>query len=674
MTAVTRPGEAATVASRHVMPKGKTMKSASLMATSAAILLAGCATHLSTSPDRDVTAPGLAVAGTPYSLPMLQYDITLTRSLTACPTLTEFQAGGAPLATGSVGLAVKAEVKPHYIPGESYTVDFSTLASPFRTSAFAIETYESGTLKSINVSGEDKTDEVIKDSVKLGLAVVSLAGGNPGALFGGTNQLALMSTKSAAGIRKSIPLIKKPKTLDEKLADMLGGLPPQPIVVCTKAARDLLEAADTQGAARKAHTTELQARTKRVAALTVVTGAKAAEKSHVDALQKAYEDQADSEAALQAALDAETDATDALSDARTVAWPRAYGDGDGHLDLPLESRDKFNALLVPGTARVLRQKAFNDWFRTDLDPSEQGRIQADPRFKSFFQADGELKPPPTKPAPCENPVSVDACLTAQLDARAWLRRAPTGIPACKPGDPMTAARQDAMRDCARIVPVKQIDERPWTEAPTFKEDPTVGPLGRKARDGVPDKGIFFRTPGAAVLTVCRASAPAAPDDADLDACAKPDRFYVSPPTSAPQFGQLRYLPFQTRTFEANEMAVLLREDGSLQKFEYKRTAASAAKAAAAAADAVSQYKTAVEAQQKAAKDSLDAARAEEVAQVQHQIDLLTKQKELLKLQTPETEDDQKATKEETLRLQTETALLEAKLARLKAEAALAAAS
>ena len=68
---------------------------------------------------------------------------------------------------------------------------------------------------------------------------------------------------------------------------------------------------------------------------------------------------------------------------------------------------------------------------------------------------------------------------------------------------------------------------------------------------------------------------------------------------------------------------------------------------------------------------MTASRAEEIAGVQHQIDVLNKQAELLKLQNPAPSDP---VKDETAVLQAETALLEAKLSKLKAEAALIQAS
>jgi hypothetical protein len=179
-----------------------------------------------------------------------------------------------------------------------------------------------------------------------------------------------------------------------------------------------------------------------------------------------------------------------------------------------------------------------------------------------------------------------------------------------------------------------------------------------------------RPPVKAQLTICR---EAYRPEAKTPSCSSPP-FYKAEPDAAPQFGQLRFLPFRNGPFEANQLAVELREDGSIEKFEYKNTKAAAAGLTAAVADAVNQYKTFRDAQDTKAQSAAEAARKEEIAKIQYEIDVLTKQKERLKLNTPDAPDALEAIRKETTRIETETALLNARLAQLKAEASIAEAS
>ena len=117
----------------------------------------------------------------------------------------------------------------------------------------------------------------------------------------------------------------------------------------------------------------------------------------------------------------------------------------------------------------------------------------------------------------------------------------------------------------------------------------------------------------------------------------------------------------------------MREDGSVDKFEYKRTKAMSS-GSEAIKDAITQYEAFRDKQKKNSTEALAASRAEEIAAVEHRIALLTKQAELLKLQTPAQPDALQAVKDETALIEAQAALLSAKLSQLKAEAALALAS
>lgn len=126
------------------------MKTGFLLAATA-VMLCGCATSLSTLPDRRTTADrGDALLGVPYSLPMVQFDVTLTRSLDGCPEISEAPLGASrvALASGKLKLGLKAEAKEQFVPGERYVVDYEALDAPFKTMGFGFSAYPSGILKS----------------------------------------------------------------------------------------------------------------------------------------------------------------------------------------------------------------------------------------------------------------------------------------------------------------------------------------------------------------------------------------------------------------------------------------------------------------------------------------------------------------------------------------------
>ena len=202
-----------------------------------------------------------------------------------------------------------------------------------------------------------------------------------------------------------------------------------------------------------------------------------------------------------------------------------------------------------------------------------------------------------------------------------------------------------------------------------------------ARDNTPDAGVFVREPAEGKLVVCQGAG----------ACnVEGDSLVTLDGVFAPQLGQLRFLPFRNGPFESNSLSVSLTEDGHLEKIEYKRLKASGQMAAATAADVASQINTERLRRDKEKTDAIAAARTEaaavrseaaairteqaalhdqDAAAIQSQIDLLTKQNALKKLQTPETPDAFAAMNEEIDRNTKEAALLQSRLTRSDALAA-----
>jgi hypothetical protein len=150
------------------------MKNALAIVAAGGLLLAGCSGRLETSPYKERTDKlGAALKGTPYALPKLQYQVKLTRWLMECPNEI---VDGKPTA---LKFKVDVSATPATVPGEAYTVDYSKLDGPMRTSNFEIKYWPNGTLKSIGAGADDKTGEVVKDVVKAALAAASAMAGVP---------------------------------------------------------------------------------------------------------------------------------------------------------------------------------------------------------------------------------------------------------------------------------------------------------------------------------------------------------------------------------------------------------------------------------------------------------------------------------------------------------------
>lgn len=610
--------------------------------------LSGCATHLATLPDRDQTKDiDVAVVGMPYSLPMLQYKTKVSSALTACGAGKQSLAlpDGTKLELDVVALEFSATptAEPRHVPGERYVVDYQALGSPMKVTAFSIGYHPNGILKSINVSADDQTGEVVKQAVKTGLAVATLAGGAPntlsasGSFPGPANALSVPTEAERAAADAATALRKLVKPLT--------------VVRCTDQAVSLLKAAEANTAARETATDALKGFTRQVERLSVIANLKTATAEDAAQLSAALEGQALKTAEIAALAQARAKIDAKLSGITTAYWPRGFNDRGPEALLPDEVTTRTLAgMLTTETIGFLDPKDLKAWLDGPGRPyQEQFRELNKAALKSYFDDDG--KPLFARPADdCAGAVNVSACVQRQLKLLIVLREAETGLKPCLGGAPETP-------ECSLKTGFTNIPEAEagpgmhWPDAPTRD-----APLGRRARDAALDRGVFVRPPAEGKVTIYREVA-GKPDEVALDLGV----------VSAPQLGQLRYLPFANGPFEANALTLALKDDGSIESFEYKNTRAVAAAALAAAADTLGQYQTWKKDQAAAVKT----AREEEIAALQFQIDGITKQKELVKLQTPAAEDPLAATKEETSRLDTETALLNAKLAKLKAEQLLA---
>lgn len=146
-------------------------------------LALGACTSLSTTADVRTTNPSRAVAGIPYSLPMAQFDIEVTRSIAQC--FAPLPDGKPDLNRPDVKFAIEVTATPRMVIGETYLIDPTELSGPTKTSSLTVTTHESGTLQSINASVEDRSAAIIGSVARVAIGGIGLAAGIPGT--GGAN-------------------------------------------------------------------------------------------------------------------------------------------------------------------------------------------------------------------------------------------------------------------------------------------------------------------------------------------------------------------------------------------------------------------------------------------------------------------------------------------------------
>lgn len=147
------------------------IRAACLGLLGAALAVGGC-TSLSTSSDVSTASLDEAVLGVPYSLPMLQYELKLTRTLVSCTNGTTKEK--------LLKFSVAAEAAAHHVPGETYVIDYRKLAGPTKISGVTVLHHE-GTklLKSINATAQDRSAEIIGNVAKSAVGIAALANGIP---------------------------------------------------------------------------------------------------------------------------------------------------------------------------------------------------------------------------------------------------------------------------------------------------------------------------------------------------------------------------------------------------------------------------------------------------------------------------------------------------------------
>lgn len=127
-----------------------------------AVGTSGCTTQLNTTYSPRVSSEPLV--GVSYLMPVVRYEFTVTHRLVTCDS------------TDLPTIKTSVEYQPTTLGGTLVQLDYSRLASAFKTSDFSFEPYENGTLKSVNLEVEDHSVEVAAKVLKAGLSLAKIVG------------------------------------------------------------------------------------------------------------------------------------------------------------------------------------------------------------------------------------------------------------------------------------------------------------------------------------------------------------------------------------------------------------------------------------------------------------------------------------------------------------------
>lgn len=128
-------------------------------------ILAGCTTLQSMELGGKVSPHGIV-----YYLPETKLDIRVTRTIKDCSET---------LLIPKISILATAEAVTGADVSKAYVVNYETLQSGMKHTDLGVDLYENGTLKGINVSIADKSGEVLKNVVKIGISIAAMVGGIP---------------------------------------------------------------------------------------------------------------------------------------------------------------------------------------------------------------------------------------------------------------------------------------------------------------------------------------------------------------------------------------------------------------------------------------------------------------------------------------------------------------
>jgi hypothetical protein len=508
------------------------------IAVTASLLLTGaCTTSLSTQPVE--TAAGPVVEGTQYSLPVLQYSITVRRMLTGCATLPD----------GDLQPEFTTSVEPSakHVAGEQFVVDPKALAGFMKTSAFEMETYDNGTIKSINASATDHGPEVALGLLDLGLNIAKIAFPVPPPLRLHETKAELKPACPTAALTELDARLVQQRGLTRQVNAKLEELAPYERLAAMGALSDSDEERFRQ------LQQELAGLRKQLAATDALVKASQARLSYTDA----YEWIPSREHSIM--VFSFPDASDAGRHARQIEWL-------GGLFLP-----------VP---------------EGNLPDAEEGSV------RGFNVTTGQL---------IQARLAQKHAASLAVVAVVFPQRI-AGTNALEISCPQSEAERGSPPGTRADGGRQPLATRPRAEKCT---------VGRGSTLPARFAGVVYRMPVQAILRVCEGSVAA-----DCDSRKGGLEVLAETSSLVPQMGRLAILPFSNGFGEDNALAATFRADGSLSKAKYDTKKSVA--------------KSLVDTLNTGAGRVLDfrkERRAQELAELDREITLAKKQKELLEAES-----------------------------------------
>ena len=535
------------------------------------IALAGCAGTVETSRLDYRYDTNVAAKGVSYALPMLQYEIEISHTLTGCgPTVDE----NGKITTDSLAFDTKVTPKARYIPGERYSVDYRKLSGLFRTSSFTIDNYPEGTIKSIGVSADDKTGDALKSAAKLAGGIVALTAGAP--------PFAPSVTQSDGGQSDPVELKSKQKyfTCSAKAFQLVENL---------NAAKDALTAA--KGDLKDANDA-VEKLSKRFALKVISDGDS---KAWDDAVQ----DQIDSSTVLKEKRRAFDKAKTALTANYSFKWPTQPTPNSGEVFF------KYNYVLNDSLTKpwaglfAVEEVPYNS--KGDLDLLTECEVNSS--VAADINTDAKLH----------------ACLAKHMDMQfEFVRDWPNERLQSLPRPPLDSDYGNSAEEKARLAEDTKLAEEAKRK---FLADNQVFEVGNR-----PYEGFFYREPARGGLVICLSrNWDSHRQSCTSDPLAKPEM------VNFPQAGQLRFIPFRVLAFQGKEQTITFTKDGFPSKIELKSTKAAVAEALAATAAATTTVADALEKREEERRSDAKAARDEAVAELTTEISLLEKQAKITEL-------------------------------------------
>lgn len=287
-----------------------------VLALSVCLGLDGCTTRLASVPQGSgvkVSVHGKrpAEVGVGYGLPMLQFQIDVQRTLVEC---------SGTVAEPKIRFLTKVDLKPSYVAGERFVVDYASLSGWSKTSAFELQTYDNGVIKSLNAESVDQTKAIAANVVSSGISLVGL-----------TTGVSAHAAVAAAGAARVV---------SGELAHQVAFLHPEEIVqiaaaidgasdissACPSETTDLLAAIDEATQSLKSSTatlTDLNAEKTRIERQASMAAPTEETKKKLEDIQKKAASQA------KRVTDQDNDLTDLIAKVSVkeqILWPRSPTD------------------------------------------------------------------------------------------------------------------------------------------------------------------------------------------------------------------------------------------------------------------------------------------------------------------------------------------------------------